>query len=793
MWSIIFIIGVASVSAQMPPRPGQGQGQGQGQGPVQPGQQQFNSPCLASFDQLFRKCFMDNGNFQLDVIFSLITNGTSGPLPQGTNRATLLPRLCSTRGNADACVKPLPEANAKQQQCSDREKLMMDSTIQSTARAVSSLCGVEPEMPACLGKFDTRFKSCMTSNQINQDYFFKLLGNTTEGLQMTYDQLKNLTCVLATQKTIVQCASTSLQQLNGECTQQEQYMVGQTLQNMMASYQGVCAGRPLRPGPPPPPQCLMDFEKDLDKCAVESTTLSMNDLMMLLTQGTVPAGKDSNQMNATICKNHKAFENCGKAAVKKTTCKGRDLLITEGTFANIFITIGAYCHDTSMPGACMLTLQSQFGKCFSEVGLDEAQYVGNVTAHKGALLGTTREAAMTYCSKRRELYVCMKKVMHRCPGAEQTMTLTGFDLASMERAVNVLCNDIDEYLIGLKCFAKPSPKSVQCMADMGNSITSLSQREMSRGLSLNNFFNTFCDIRIKHVQCDTSSWDSCDPKAIELKRKFECHLIPTKCHQINSKDVDIVCPVASQVKPHLCVEDMKEGIRNCISQYNLDPDVFLVNVTHDRSKIIGDPSNARKLCRDKAQVYRCMHQTLDKCAGAVELLEHWGHQQDKVQSGIDLLCDNLDSYIASIDCSVQAEPSVRSCISNSENSMAQLMAKFGGDESMKGAGFFKQFCSIKMEHLQCDLNAMKSKCSKAIMGLKTEFECSLIQDRCVGMQRNSVAAVCNENNYARTARQTVPAGSTGNGSGPNGASAMSTVSYASAAFAALSSVLLSVL
>ncbi|OWF40319.1 uncharacterized protein LOC110463981 [Mizuhopecten yessoensis] len=791
MWTIIFIIGLTSVSAQQPrPGPGQGQQGQQGQGQQQ---QQFNSPCLASFDQVFRKCFIDSGNFQLDIIFSLITNGTSGPLPQGTTRASLLPRLCSIRTNVETCVNPLPAGIAQRQQCTDREQLMMNSTIQSTSRAVASLCGVEPEMPACLGKFDARFKACMGQNQVNDDYFFKLLGNTTEGLQMTYDQLKNMTCVLQTQKTIVNCASTSLQQLNGECTQQEQYMVGQTLQNMMASYQGVCSGRPLMPRPPPPPECLMKFENDLDKCSRDSTTLGMGDMMMLLTQGTVPAGKDPNQMNGTICKNHKDFEVCGKNAIKATTCKGRNLLIAEGTFANIFITIGAYCHDTSMPGACMLTLQSQFAKCFGEVGLDEASYVGNVTAHKGALLGSTKQAAQTYCGKRKELYVCMKKVMHRCPGAEQTMALTGFDLASMERAVNVLCSDIDEYLIGLKCFAKPTPKSVECMTDMGDSITSLSQREMARGLSLNNFFNTFCDIRVKHVECDTSAWTSCDPKAVDLKRKFECHLIPTKCHQLNAKDVDKICPVASQVKPHLCVDDMKEGIKNCIAKYNIDPEVFLVNVTHDRSKMIGDPSNARKLCRDKAEVYRCMHQTLDKCAGAVELLEHWGHQQDKVQNGIDLLCDNFDSYVAGFECSSQSGPSVRSCISKSENSMTQLVSKHGGMETSKDAGYFKQFCAIKMEHLQCDLSAMKSKCSEGIMGLKTEFECTLIQDRCIGAERNSVASVCNENNYARAARKTVKPGITGNSKDPNGASAMSSVSYFTAVIVAFGSVVLSVL
>ena len=45
-------------------------------------------------------------------------------------------------------------------------------------------------------------------------------------------------------------------------------------------------------------------------------------------------------------------------------------------------------------------------------------------------------------SKRHPLYICMSKVIHQCPGAEQTMSMTGFDLAAMERAVGMLCDDI---------------------------------------------------------------------------------------------------------------------------------------------------------------------------------------------------------------------------------------------------------------------------------------------------------------------------------------------------------------
>lgn len=45
----------------------------------------------------------------------------------------------------------------------------------------------------------------------------------------------------------------------------------------------------------------------------------------------------------------------------------------------------------------MLTLQQQFTKCFGQVGLDPAVYFSNITAHKGAILGTNKAMADKYC------------------------------------------------------------------------------------------------------------------------------------------------------------------------------------------------------------------------------------------------------------------------------------------------------------------------------------------------------------------------------------------------------------
>lgn len=62
------------------------------------------------------------------------------------------------------------------------------------------------------------------------------------------------------------------------------------------------------------------------------------------------------------------------------------------------------------------------------------------------------------------------------------------------------------------------------------------------------------------------------------------------------------------------------------------------------------------------------------------------------------------------------------------------------------------FCSVRLEQLQCDLNAVKSSCDAASVGLKTEFECNLIQDRCQGLKRADFNRICNVNNYARANR-----------------------------------------
>lgn len=96
--------------------------------------------------------------------------------------------------------------------------------------------------------------------------------------------------------------------------------------------------------------------------------------------------------------------------------------------------------------------------------------------------------------------------------------------------------------------------------------------------------------------------------------------------------------------------------------------------------------------------------------------------------------------------------------------------------------------------MQCDINAMKSRCSDTVIGLKTEFECKLIQDRCIGLKRKAISKICNENSYKRASRQSVSLNGQGQQGGVNNpnnsATTLSSVSILSAVGLGLLSLLL---
>ena len=68
---------------------------------------------------------------------------------------------------------------------------------------------------------------------------------------------------------------------------------------------------------------------------------------------------------------------------------------------------------------------------------------------------------------------------------------------------------------------------------------------------------------------------------------------------------------------------------------------------------------------------------------------------------------------------------------------------------MKTSHYF----SVRIQHLKCDLDGWGSQCSSDVVGLKTEYECRLIQQHCKNLQVSNFKNICNANTYATAQRQ----------------------------------------
>lgn len=724
--------------------------------------QQPPSRCVQAFDSGFRKCFKDNGGFELDVIFSLVTNETSGKLPPALapQKANLIQTLCGNREGITNCIRPLV-TNADKS-CQQTDIGMMDGTVNSMVSGLGSLCGApSTQGPSCLQNFDKGIRQCLTSGQINADHFFMLLADQTLPTGVDKAQLKQKSCSDATKKALMQCAKELLGRLQTDCKPQENIMVGTTLQNMMGAYEGVCTGKPVNPD-----KCMTVFEEGMNTCGQKILNMDMKIVLMVLNGQTLPAGQDAAAIKKSICGKWKDLEMCGKDVVLAAGCARNQILMVEATFANLMITMATFCGDKTLPGACLLTLQKQFGECFGKVGLSPDIYLSNATDHKGALIGANTAETDEYCSKKHDLFTCMQEVIHKCPGAEQTLSLTGFDLHGMERAVGILCHNVPDYLAGLNCFENPTDTAKKCMEDMTTAITDLSTKQLTQKLSMDTFFDDFCSARVNHVSCDGKAWPSCNKSAVDLKNQFECQLIPSRCYNSHKDNIDVTCPNTDMGIPGgnsnsttalheapLCAQSIHQSMNACFQQFGMQPDQFLVNITHERRDYLGDADKAKALCSSKENVFQCMRNVLDTCPEAKNVLSFWGHQQSALENAINIICKELPLYNKGLQCLSNGNAQIQQCISNTEAKMMELTDK-QVTKNLSPDAYFRDFCSIRLEHLKCDLNGWKQACDADVLGLKVHFECTLLQDHCKNLQVSNTKQLCNDNTYQSALRGT---------------------------------------
>ncbi|KAL3861978.1 hypothetical protein ACJMK2_007984 [Sinanodonta woodiana] len=566
-----------------------------------------------------------------------------------------------------------------------------------------------------------------------------------------------------TKNYLITCATGVVNQLQNQCNPQEQNIVSTSLQNMLGVYDGMCTEKATQPT-----QCTSQFESGMDVCAQRTFNMPMQTVMMVVNSQQAPAGIDANTAKKSICAKWKNIEECGKNAVANSGCPRNQLLRLEAAFASIMIRIATACGDTSsFPGACLLNLEKDFMTCYKKVGLDPSIYINNRTEAAGALIGTSNQEANVFCGKKQDLFTCMDNFLKQCAGAEQTMSLTGFDIHAMERAVGILCNNIDGYLQGLKCFTTPTEEAKLCVNTMAKDITSLSTQQLTQKFDMNQFMVEFCNIRVRHVTCDAKAWPTCAPAEVTLKNQFECQLIPTRCLQTHISEIATICNTDSLppdvINPNnipACAMSLQTNIKSCFQQYQVDPNIFLINITHDRRNFLGDIGQATNLCSSRGKLFQCMSGLISGCSGAREALAYWGHQQSALQEAVDVICNDLNLYGKGLLCFQNGNVPVQQCVSTTVSKMNQLTNK-QITNNLTSDKYFREFCQLRIDHLACDLNAWKPTCSQDVIGMKTEFECKLIQDQCWNLQVANIRDICNDQTYARNLRQSGNGGKSG--------------------------------
>ncbi|WAR14431.1 hypothetical protein MAR_004536, partial [Mya arenaria] len=102
---------------------------------------QQQSRCVQLFDAGFRQCFRDLGGFELDIVFSLVTNETSSRLPPNLapQKQNLIQMLCANRQQVGQCIGPL--VTKTDPSCQQTDIGMMDGTVNSMVSGLANICG----------------------------------------------------------------------------------------------------------------------------------------------------------------------------------------------------------------------------------------------------------------------------------------------------------------------------------------------------------------------------------------------------------------------------------------------------------------------------------------------------------------------------------------------------------------------------------------------------------------------------------------------------------------------------
>eukprot|EP00105_Crassostrea_gigas_P024249 XP_011444437.2 PREDICTED: uncharacterized protein LOC105340197 [Crassostrea gigas] len=321
-----------------------------------------------------------------------------------------------------------------------------------------------------------------------------------------------------------------------------------------------CNGQ--QPIPQPPiSQCVREVQQ-LSASCFQRSGLPMMTIDAVLTNGTIaPLPSNSNIMDLrkNLCGIRAQIIQCVVPPTlnmrgKPPCTDSAEFNFAENQVVRRLTALQNACGAGVLPQAnsCMRMLDANMQQCYTKAGLSPSMFGSNETEIKGAIIGKDKEAASRFCGVRNTLFSCMRNVIDSCEGANEYMLLTGYDHASMEASIDLLCGDIDVYVEGLVCFQNPTDAVQKCLDSMSASMVDLAARQIQQNLDMTGFFSEYCKIRVDHLGCDMKAWkQSCSKAGVGLKNEFECTMLPSTCQKnINLQTMlkDNVCNTTSFYK-----------------------------------------------------------------------------------------------------------------------------------------------------------------------------------------------------------------------------------------------------
>ncbi|KAK6175586.1 hypothetical protein SNE40_014016 [Patella caerulea] len=296
-------------------------------------------------------------------------------------------------------------------------------------------------------------------------------------------------------------------------------------------------------------QCRTTFINSLYKC-VSNSSMEVTSFLWLVTNqtsGSAPANME--QFKQTACSKQTEVTQCGidfmRQIMNSTLCNPANQQderpAIDTNFRSIFGQLDMICAHP-----CRATLVSDLRKCYTVAELDPELFLSNATMGRGAVIGTTEKDVSQYCGHKDALTKCMKEKRDACPEAPVILRAIGLDIESMDTGVNILCSHPDVYLKGIDCFEEPTTGVEKCQQDQNQMMINLMMTAQQTEMKEDVFFENFCKIRVKHVDCDLKQWalkkhTSCTDVVIGLRTEMECGLLPAQCMDLEKDRLTVVC------------------------------------------------------------------------------------------------------------------------------------------------------------------------------------------------------------------------------------------------------------